>query len=114
MDGYILMAFILGFPANEIVLPIILMSYTSAGSILEYESLAKLGGLLTSNGWTGLTAICVMLFSLMHFPCGTTLWSIKKETGSMRWTVLSFVLPTVMGITACLIVTGIFRLFGWA
>lgn len=114
MDGYILMAFILGLPANEIVLPIVLMSYMSAGSMMEYESLTQLGSVLTSNGWSNLTAICVMLFSLMHFPCGTTLWSIKKETGSLRWTVLSFLLPTAMGIIACFTVTTVFRLFGWA
>jgi ferrous iron transport protein B len=114
MDGYILLAFFLGLPANEIVLPIVLMSYMSVGSMMEYESLTQLGALLTSNGWNSLTAICVMLFSLMHFPCGTTLWSIKKETGSLRWTALSFVLPTAMGIMACFTVTCIFRLFGWA
>lgn len=114
MDGYILMAFLLGLPANEIVLPIVLMSYMSAGSMMEYENLAELGALLTSNGWNLLTAICVMLFSLMHFPCGTTLWTIKKETGSLRWTALSFILPTAMGIIACFTVTCVFRLFGWA
>lgn len=83
------MAFILGLPANEIVLPIILMSYMQQGHMMKYESLAQLAQLLADNGWTGLTAICVMLFSLMHFPCATTLWTIRKETLSAKWTVVS-------------------------
>ncbi len=114
MDGYILMAFILGLPANEIVLPIILMSYLQQGHMMEYENLAQLAGLLTANGWTRLTAICVMLFSLMHFPCGTTLWTIRKETGSMKWTVISFLIPTLTGVVICFIITTIAHLFGWA
>lgn len=112
MDGFILMAFILGLPANEIVLPIILMSYMQQGHMMKYESLSQLAGLLTDNGWTGLTAICVMLFSLMHFPCGTTLWTIKKETLSSKWTVLSFLIPTLTGIVICFAVTMIARIFG--
>lgn len=114
MDGYILMAFILGLPANEIVLPIILMSYMQQGHMTEYESLAQLAQLLTANGWTGLTAICVMLFSLMHFPCGTTLWTIRKETLSTKWTVVSFLVPTLAGIAICFVITTIARLLGWA
>ena len=114
MDGYILMAFILGLPANEIVLPIILMSYMQQGHMMKYESLAQLAQLLADNGWTGLTAICVMLFSLMHFPCATTLWTIRKETLSAKWTVVSFIIPTLAGIVACFFITTIARLFGWA
>ncbi len=114
MDGYILMAFILGLPANEIVLPIILMSYMSAGNMLEYESLEQLGNLLKSNGWTHITAVCVMLFSLMHFPCGTTLWTIRKETQSSRWTLISFLVPTVSGIILCFVLAQLARLIGWA
>lgn len=72
LDGYILMAFILGFPANEIVVPIIIMSYMATGSMVELDNLSELRTLLVSNGWTWLTAICTMLFSLMHWPCGTT------------------------------------------
>ena len=101
LDGVILMAFILGFPANEIVFPIIIMSYMCTGSMLELESPAELYSLLTANGWTYVTAICVMLFSLMHFPCGTTCWTIKKETGSIKWTLLSFILPTIVGLIIC-------------
>ena len=105
LDGYILMAFILGFPANEIVVPIIIMSYMSTGSMIEIDSLAELKTLLVNNGWTWLTAICVMLFSLMHWPCGTTCWTIKKETQSLKWTLVSILTPTVVGITICFFVT---------
>jgi ferrous iron transport protein B len=114
MDGYILMAFILGLPANEIVIPIIIMSYMSAGSMLEIESLEDLRQLLISNGWTWLTGVCVMLFSLMHFPCGTTLWTIKKETRSAGWTLAAFAIPTAAGIILCTAVAGIARLLGLA
>jgi ferrous iron transport protein B len=114
LDGYVLMAFILGFPANEIVMPIIIMSYMSAGAIMELNSLHALGKLLTANNWTFLTAICTMLFSLNHFPCGTTLLTIKKETQSLKWTFLSFLLPTLIGFLLCTIVTGLARLLGFA
>ena len=90
MDGVILLAFILGFPANEIVVPIIIMSYLCTGSMMEFDSLAQLHTLLTDHGWTWVTALCVMIFSLMHFPCGTTCFTIKKETGSWKWTALAF------------------------
>lgn len=112
LDGVILMAFILGFPANEIVMPIIIMSYMCTGSLTDFGSLEELYTLLINNGWTWLTAICTMLFSLMHFPCGTTCLTIKKETGSLKWTAVSFILPTVMGILTCFLVTSISNLFG--
>lgn len=114
LDGYILMAFILGLPANEIVIPIIIMSYTASGSMLELQSLEDLRQLLVSNGWTWLTGVCVMLFSLMHFPCGTTLWTIRKETQSLRWTLASFAIPTAAGIALCFIVANTARLLGLA
>lgn len=110
LDGYILMAFILGFPANEIVVPIIIMSYTSTGNILELDSLDQLRQLLVSHGWTWLTAVCVMMFSLMHWPCGTTCWTIKKESQSWKWTFVSFLIPTMAGITICFIVANTIRL----
>lgn len=110
MDGYILMAFILGFPANEIVIPIVIMSYTAGGSMVELSSLAELKNLLVANGWTWLTALCVMIFSLMHWPCGTTCLTIKKETGSFKWTVLSILIPTAIGILLCFIITTTARL----
>ncbi|NFI03943.1 ferrous iron transport protein B [Clostridium botulinum] len=114
LDGYILMAFILGFPANEIVIPIIIMSYMATGSIIELSSTAQLHSLLLENGWTWLTAVCVMLFSLMHWPCSTTCLTIKKETQSLKWTAISFLVPTITGITICFIVTSIVRLLGLA
>ncbi|WP_273325675.1 ferrous iron transport protein B [Vallitalea guaymasensis] len=113
LDGYILMAFILGFPANEIVIPILIMSYMSTGAMLELDSLQALKDLLVNNGWTMLTAICTMLFSLNHFPCGTTLLTIYKETKSKKWTFASFIIPTITGIVICFIVAQTARLFGF-
>lgn len=101
MDGVILMAFILGLPANEIVIPIIIMAYMAQGSILEFDSLAQLKELLLNNGWTWVTAVSTMLFSLMHWPCTTTLLTIRKESGSFKWTAVSFLVPTVCGIIVC-------------
>ena len=110
LDGYILTAFILGIPANEIVLPIILMSYLSTGSLVNMENTFEIGEILKQNGWTILTGINVMIFTLLHFPCGTTLMSIKKESGNIKWALLAFALPTVCGIILCMITTGIYNL----
>jgi len=104
MDGVILLGFILGFPANEIVFPVILMGYMATGTLTEYESLIELREILVSNGWTWVTAACTMLFCLFHFPCGTTVITIYKETGSLKWTIIGFLLPTVVGISLCFIV----------
>ncbi len=112
LDGYILMAFILGFPANEIVVPIIIMSYMVTGNLAELDSLSQLKELLVSHGWTWLTAVCTMLFSLMHWPCGTTCLTIKKESGSLKWMLVSILIPTVTGIVICFIVASTFRLLG--
>jgi len=112
MDGYILLAFILGLPANEIVIPIIVMSYMSEGALLELNTLAALRTLLLDNGWTWLTAVCTMLFTLNHFPCGTTLLTIHKETQSLKWTVVSFLVPTITGIVICFVVAQTSRLLG--
>ena len=95
IDGYILSAFILGIPANEIVLPIILMSYLSSGNLVNMDNTLAIGEILKQNGWNILTGINVMIFTLLHFPCGTTLMSIKKESGSIKWTILAFLLPTI-------------------
>ncbi|WP_242985321.1 nucleoside recognition domain-containing protein [Vallitalea okinawensis] len=111
LDGLILMAFILGLPANEIVIPILIMSYMATGSMLELDSLAEMQQLFVNNGWTMLTALNVMLFSLLHFPCGTTLYTIKKETGSIKWTLVSFLLPTIIAIVVCFITTQFYNLF---
>lgn len=102
LDGVILIAFILGFPANEIVIPIIIMAYMSQGSIMELDSLIKMKELFVSNGWNWITAVNVMLFSLMHWPCSTTLLTIKKETGSIKWTILAAAIPTALGIVICI------------
>lgn len=114
LDGYILMAFILGLPANEIVIPIIIMSYMSTGSLMELSNLNDLGNLLISNGWTWLTALCMMIFTLLHYPCGTALWTIRKETQSFKWTIISFLLPTISGILICFTITQVVRLLGLA
>ncbi len=110
LDGVILMAFLLGFPANEIVLPIVIMAYLSTGSILEYDSLDALRQLLVDNGWTGLTAVCATLFSLAHWPCSTTCLTIARETKSVKWTLLSIALPTGVGMALCFTVATVARL----
>ncbi|MDR3271730.1 MAG: ferrous iron transporter B [Peptococcaceae bacterium] len=112
LDGFILMAFILGLPANEIVIPILLMSYLSSASLQDIQSLAQLRGVLLANGWTWLTAVNVLLFSLLHWPCSTTLLSIYKETGSLKWTLLAFALPSATAFSMCLLVTQVARLLG--
>ena len=109
VDGMILLAFFLGFPANEIVVPCILMGYLSTGSLTEYSSLAQLHSLLTANGWTAATALCVLLLTLFHFPCGTTCLTIWRETKSAKWTALAILLPTAAGAALCLLV----RLIGF-
>jgi ferrous iron transport protein B len=114
MDGCIIMAFILGFPANEIVIPLVIMSYMATGSMMEFESLIQLRELLVANGWTWLTAVCVMLFSLMHWPCSTTCLTIKKETQSWKWTIISILVPTAAGVAVCFIVASCARLLGLA
>ena len=110
LSGPILLAFLLGLPANEIVLPILLMFYSQSGMLVEGGS--QTGAMLMANGWTWTTAVCAILFSLNHFPCATTLLTIRKETGSRKWTAISFLLPTVIGICMCAAVHGLFCLFG--
>ena len=112
LDGTILMAFLLGFPANEIVIPIILMSYLSTGTIQDTASLDALRELLVANGWTWLTALCTMLFSLFHWPCSTTCLTIARETRSVRWTLLSVALPAGLGMALCFLVASGARLLG--
>ena len=111
LDGYILTAFILGIPANEIVLPIILMCYLQGTSLINMEDTFAIGEILKQNGWTILTAINVMLFTILHFPCTTTLLTIKKETGSWKWTIISFLIPTVCGIILCVLTTFVYNIF---
>ncbi|MCR0303126.1 ferrous iron transport protein B [[Clostridium] innocuum] len=102
LDGVILLAFLLGFPANEIVVPIMIMAYLANGSMMDIGDLAVLKELFVNNGWTWVTAICTLMFSLVHFPCATTLLTIRKETQSWKWTAVSFLLPTVLGILLCM------------
>lgn len=111
MDGVILLAFILAFPANEIVIPIIIMSYMSTGNLVDISNLSTLREVLVSNGWTWVTAISVMLFSLMHWPCSTTCLTVKKETSSIKWTILSIVIPTFCGVVVCLIFNVLVHIF---
>jgi len=113
LDGFILLAFILGLPANEIVFPILIMSYLSSGAIMELDSLTALRHLLVDqHGWTWLTALCTMIFSLCHWPCGTTLFTIQRERRSWRWTVMAAVIPALIGIGVCIIVNYLVRGLG--
>ena len=109
LDGYILTAFILGIPANEIVLPILLMCYLKTNLMVDLEDTMAISEILKANGWNILTAINMMLITLMHFPCATTLMTIKKETKSLKWTVLAFIIPTVCGIVVCMLTTGVYN-----
>ena len=111
LDGYILTAFILGIPANEIVLPLILMCYLGGSSLTNISDNFAIGSILLNNGWTLLTAINVMIFTVLHFPCTTTLLTIKKESGSWKWTLIAFILPTVCGIILCMFTNLLFNLF---
>ena len=111
LDGVIVMAFILGFPANETVIPIIIMSYMASGTLVDFTSYEQLLELFSANGWTVITAVCTMIMCIMHFPCSTTCLTIKKETGSLKWTLVSAILPTMIGIILCLITANIMRIF---
>ena len=110
LDGVILAAFLLGFPANEIVVPIILMAYLQSGALVEMSDPSSLLNLLAAHGWTPLTAVCMMIFCLFHWPCSTTVLTIKKETGSWKWTAVSVMIPTLLGMALCMAVAGIGRL----
>ena len=112
MDGALLLGFILGFPANEIVLPITLMIYLAEGTLVDAAGVTALREILVANGWTVWTAVCATLFSLFHWPCSTTLWTIAKETKSARWTLLAAALPTLVGAALCFLVECLHRLVG--
>ena len=103
LDGVILMAFILGFPTNEIVIPIIIMAYTAQGSLTELDSTLQLRQLFIDNGWTWTTAVSMVIFSLLHWPCSTALITAYRETGSRKWTVLTALIPTAAGILLCML-----------
>ena len=111
MDGEILTAFLLGFPANEIVIPILLMSYLGQGTLPPPTNLSEMHALFAAKGWTWVTAVCVMLFFLNHWPCSTTLLTIRKETKSLKWTILAAVIPTAVGMLLCIAVSSMARFF---
>ena len=111
LDGVILTAFILGFPANEIVVPIMIMAYTRSGLMQEASSLLQLKELLAANGWSWVTALCMIIFCLMHWPCATTLLTVKKETGSIKWTAAAFLVPTAAGFIICSLIAHIAAVF---
>ncbi len=112
LSGVILAAFLFGMPANEIVIPILLMLYSQSGMLIEAEGIVQAGQILSANGWTWTTAVCAILFTLNHFPCTTTLLTIRKETNSRFWTAVSLLLPTIVGILFCILLHGIFVLLG--
>lgn len=113
LDGVILMAFALGWPANEIVIPVMLMAYLSTGTLLALNDLGALRELLVSHGWSWVTAACTLLFSLFHWPCSTTCITIWKETKSAKWTALAVLLPTAVGLAVCFLLSTAARAFGW-
>ena len=112
LDGVILLAFLLALPANELVLPLLLMGYLSQGALAQAGDLSQLHGLLLQNGWTWVTALCVMVFSLFHWPCSTTCWTIWRETKSLKWTAASLLLPTAAGLGLCFLIALAARLAG--
>ena len=111
MDGMILLAFVLGLPANEIVLPLVLMGYLAAGTPIEPGSLADMRVVFIANGWTPVTALCTALFFLFHWPCSTTLLTVRKETGSWGYTAVCAALPTMLGILLCMLVAALGRIW---
>ena len=112
MDGVILTAFLLGMPAHEIVIPLMIMAYMAQGNMSGLNDAAAIHALLLDNGWNVGTAVCVMLFTLMHWPCATTCITIYRETRSLKWTALSVVIPTLTGCAVCALAAAVFRLFG--
>jgi ferrous iron transport protein B len=113
MDGFIIMAFLLGLPANEIVLPILLMGYMSSGAMVDADGIDSIKEIFVNHGWTWLTALNMMLFSLLHYPCGTTLFNIYKETKSAKWTLLSALIPLGIAIAVTFTTAQLARAFGW-
>jgi len=120
LNGVILLAYVVAIPANEIVIPTILMLTVATGAVgagegagvmFELESVEETGELLRSAGWTLLTAVNLMLFSLLHNPCSTTIYTIYKETRSAKWTTVATLMPVAMGVTVCFLVAQVWRLF---
>ena len=111
LDGVILLSFILSIPANEIVLPIMMMIYTASGSLTDYSSLTELQGILLTNGWNLGRGLCALMFMMFHWPCSTTLLTIRREGGSWRMAALGALVPTVVGTVACLVINFVWQLF---
>ena len=111
LDGVILLGFFLGFPANEIVLPIILLGYLTATNLTQVPDIGAISEILLNNDWTVCTAICTVIFSLFHWPCATTVLTVKKETRSFKWTAISVLFPTLIGFLACVLINGICSIF---
>ena len=103
LDGTILTGFILGLPANEIVIPIIMMGYMAKDVLTDYSTLSELKEIFVNNGWTWITAVCTLIFSIFHWPCSTAIITIKKETASLKWTAVSIAIPTLIGIVMCIL-----------
>jgi len=112
LDGVILLAYLVALPANEIVVPTMIMAYLAAGRMLELDSLAELSELLRGHGWTIWTAVGVMLFSLLHYPCATTSWTIYRETGSAKWTLVANLMPLTIAVVVCALVARLGRAVG--
>ncbi len=110
LDGAILLAYIIAIPANEIIIPTLIMIYSNQQKLVELE-IDQLKELFIQNEWTVLTAICLMLFSLLHYPCSTTTWTIYKETKSVKWTLISNILPLSIAFIICFIVYQLGSLF---
>lgn len=104
LDGIILSAFLFGFPANEIIVPIMLMLYSSSGTLMDFQKIGDLQQILVSAGWTLETIVCMCIFLLFHWPCSTTLLTIKKETNSIKWTIVAFLIPTFVGVALCSVI----------
>ena len=103
LDGVILLAFILGLPANEIVVPIMLMIYTASGTLSNIEDYGVIRSILIANGWNAATAVSFLLFTIMHWPCSTTILTILKETRSIKWTLLGVLIPALFGVLICIL-----------
>jgi ferrous iron transport protein B len=114
LDGIILLAYIIAIPANEIIIPTIIMGYMGMGMMTDMGSAVQLKALFAANGWTLLTAVSLMLFALLHYPCSTTTWTIWKETRSVKWTVVSNLLPLAVAFAVGFTLTQVAGLMGWA
>ena len=112
LDGVILTAFLLGWPANEIVMPVMLMAYLAQGSLVDMDQLTGVGALLEAQGWTMTTAVCTLLFTLFHWPCSTTCLTIWRESKSIKWTLVAVAVPTLLGVGLCILVNALGSLLG--